>query len=260
MGVCCSCESLSTDASQAHLARIRRQSSRNVPVKGAVSPGTATKADLSTDGGTTTASNTSTPNWPSVRLAPNYCEEMQTYEAPSHIVQRSNYRLEQSAAFPLSPQHPQGSNPLTSPIQDAEMRTDLGAETPPAPAVRADDGFVQTKVGVGAPPAMLQMLPQSFALRIADEMSLDATQMSAASPGAFSATAAPTSNALQRSGAVRGHHTVAGVQTADRSQSAQAQLECCTATQSWVQSRMSTEHQIAAELLLDMSDAFSDGP
>jgi hypothetical protein len=90
--------------------------------------------------------------------------------------------------------------------------------------------------------------------------------MSGASPGAFSATAAPTSTSMQRSGAVRGHHTVVGVRTADRSdtkwptsgQSAEAQLQCCTATESCVQSRMSTEHQIAAELLLDMSDAFGD--
>jgi hypothetical protein len=99
-----------------------------------------------------------------------------------------------------------------------EMHTDLGAETPPAPAVllrQVHDGFVQTKMGVSGPPAMLQMLPQSFTLRIADEMPLDATQMSAASPGAFSATAAPTSTALQRSGALRGRHTVAGVRTAD---------------------------------------------
>jgi hypothetical protein len=67
MGVCCSGESLSTDASQAHLARIRRYPSRNLSVKGVVSPGTATNAD-STDGNTTTASNTSTPKWPAVDL------------------------------------------------------------------------------------------------------------------------------------------------------------------------------------------------
>jgi hypothetical protein len=176
MGVCCSGESLSTDASQVHLARIRRYPSRNLSVKGVVSPGTATNAD-STDGNTTTASNTSTPKWPAVRLAPNYCEEMQTFEAPSHVVRRSNDRVQQSAAFPLRPPHPQGSNPLTSPIRDAEMHTDLRAETPsPAPAVllRAHDGGVQTNLVVRTPPAMLQMLPESFALRIADEM--DATK------------------------------------------------------------------------------------
>jgi hypothetical protein len=194
MGVaCCSGESLSTDAIQAHLRRNRRevqQHSRNVLIK-AVPP--ATTADASGDhtGGTSHGSATSSIR-PAVRLAPSYCEEVEECLASSteRFIQRSQER--QSSLAPRCPAPQQEVlNPLSC-LFRADGSPALLVGDDPADVRHHEPLLSVTPAGtMPAASEGMQMFPHRFAAgpHVADT-SLDATQI-VSSPGACSTTAPP---------------------------------------------------------------------